>query len=40
MNDPMPQFLLRFWRKLSAIVCFHKRSYDFNPYMFNKLCSG
>ena len=28
MNDPIPQFLLRLRRKLSAIVCFHKSSYD------------
>ena len=40
MNHSVPQFLLRWRRKLSAIVCLHKRSYDPNPYMFNKLCSG
>ena len=40
MNDSVPQFLLRLWGKFSAIVCFHKSSYDFYPYMFNKLCSG
>ena len=40
MNDSVPQFLLRLRRKLSAIVCLHKNSYDWNPYMFNKLCSG
>ena len=38
--DPMPKLLLRLRRKLSSIVCFHRSSYDFNPYMFNKLCSG